>query len=322
MEFRFDPLTGQSCRIVQYSLERIIRQDLAVLEKKSKELPCPFCPPLIEQITPRFPADFVPGGVIRKGKALAFPNANPHDMYGIVVVASDRHFIPLTEFDLDTVRDALTAAQSYVKYVVKYDPAAKYHFIAWNYMPPSGGSLVHPHLQCNASYYPTNYQQLILDTSAKYFKEKGTNYWSDLLEQERRVGERYLGQIGGTQWLTSFVPKGRLSDTLVMFPGKASISELTENYWSDFADGLLKVFRYLDGMNLISFNMSTYSGFDSGQFWAHARITPRGLLLYSPIETSDQFYYPILQDENICILPPETAAARLRRHFSNGQCKA
>ena len=92
--------------------------------------------------------------------------------------------------------------------------------------------------------------------------------------------------------------------------------ELTEDDLRDFSAGLLKVFGYLDELNLISFNMSTYSGFDSGQFWAHARITPRGLLLYSPIETSDQFYYQILQDENICILPPEVAAARLKKHFN------
>jgi hypothetical protein len=46
-----------------------------------------------------------------------------------------------------------------------------------------------------------------------------------------------------------------------------------------------------------------------------ARITPRGLLLYSPIETADQFYYQVMQDENICIIPPETAAASLRKLF-------
>jgi len=101
----------------------------------------------------------------------------------------------------------------------------------------------------------------------------------------------------------------------VVFPGKASIAELTEDDLRDFAAGMLRVFGYLDELNLVSFNMSTYSGFDKEQFWAHARITPRGLLLYSPIETSDQFYYQILQDENICILPPEVAGERLRKRF-------
>ncbi len=315
IEFRFDPLTGRSCRLVQYATERIIRPDLTSLEKRSRELPCPFCAPLVEQITPRFPPDLIPGGTIRRGKAVAFPNAGPYDVYGTVVVMSDEHFVPLTKFTLETVHDALLAAHTYIESVQKADPKAKYHFIAWNYMPPSGGSLVHPHLQANAGYYPTNYQKQLLDASRKYYRKKGTNYWSDLLEQERRMGERYIGRSGGTHWLTSFAPEGRLADILVIFPGKASILELTEDDLRDFAAGLLKVFGYLDGLNLISFNMSTYSGFDSGRFWAQARITPRGLLLYSPIETNDQFYYQILQDENICILPPEVACERLKKRF-------
>jgi UDPglucose--hexose-1-phosphate uridylyltransferase len=318
VELRFDPLTGRTCRLVPYSTGRIIRPDLTALEKRSRELNCPFCPPLVERITPRFPPDFFPGGVIRRGKAVAFPNIDPYDVYGVVVVVSDEHFIALNKLDAATVLDALTAANTYIRTVQKIDTKASYGFIAWNYMPPAGGSLVHPHLQCNAGYYPTNFQKQILDASEKYQKEKGTNYWSDLVEQERRTGERWVGETGGVAWLTGFAPRGRLSDIIAVFPGKASITELTEKDLSDFVEGLLKVFRYIDGLNLISFNMSTYSGSAKNRCWAHARITPRGLLLYSPIETSDQFYYQILQDETICILPPEVAAAGLRKLFSDG----
>jgi UDPglucose--hexose-1-phosphate uridylyltransferase len=315
VELRFDPLTGWTCRLVPYSLERIIRPDLAALEKRSRERPCPFCPPLVESITPRFPPDLIPEGLIRQGKAVAFPNIDPYDIYGVVVAISDRHFIPLEGYDLETVFNALTAAHRYIKTVREVDDKARYGFIAWNAMPPSGGSLVHPHLQCNAGYHPTVFQRHILEASERYFREKGTNYWSDLLAQEKRTGERWVGEIGGTAWLTAFAPRGRLSDVVAVFPGKASIAELSESDLRDFATGLLRVFGYIDELNLISFNLSTYSGSASDRFWAHARITPRGLLLYSPIETSDQFYYQILQDENICILPPEVAAARLRKFF-------
>jgi UDPglucose--hexose-1-phosphate uridylyltransferase len=315
LEFRFDPLTGRTCRIVEYAPERIIRPNLTTLERKSKKLNCPFCKPNIDKFTPQFPANLIPEGVIRQGKAVAFPNRGPYDIYGVVVTISDRHFIPLKEFDAETVHDALLAAQQYIKSVQDADPRAIYHFIAWNYMPPSGGSLVHPHLQSNAGYYPTDYQQQILQASEKYFQEHGTNYWSDLLREEKKNAQRYIGQVGHTEWLTSFVPKGRLSDVVAVFPGKASVAELTKWDLEDFTHGLLKVFDYIDDLNLISFNMSTYSGFDKDRFWAHVRITPRGLLLYSPIETSDQFYYQIMQDENICILPPETVAEELRKRF-------
>lgn len=316
LEFRFDPLTSQSCRFVQFSLDRIIRPDLADLERRSLELRCPFCPPLVEEITPRFPPEIAPEGTIRIGKAMAFPNAGPYDVYGTVVVISDEHFVRLGEFTLETVLNALLATHSYIQRVQEVDPEAKYHFIAWNYMPPSGASLVHPHMQVNIGYVPTYYQKQILEASQQYYREMGTNFWNDLVEEERQTGERYIGTIGNTHWLTSFVPKGRLSDVLAIFPDKASIDELTEDDLHDFATGLLKTFSYLDELNLLSFNLATYSGFDKKQFWAHARITPRAFLLYSPIETSDQFYYQIMHDENICILPPETACERLKKHFS------
>lgn len=316
VEWRLDPLTGQSCRVVQYSLDRIVKTDLAAIEKRSRELPCPFCPPLVDQITPRFPPDQFPEGIIRRGKAIAFPNTGPYDAHSAVIVVTDQHFVPLTGFDQETVYNALLAAQAFVKNMQQADPAVKHHFIAWNYMPPSGGSLVHPHLQGNAGYRPTVYQKLLLESSRKYYRKKGINYWSDLLAQEKQTGERYIGRIGGTEWLTAFAPRGRLSDILVLFPGKASVAELSEDDLRDFSSGLLKVFRYIDELKLVSFNMSTYSGFDSGQFWAQARITPRGLLLYSPIETSDQFYYQLLQDENICILSPEAACQRVKKWFN------
>jgi UDPglucose--hexose-1-phosphate uridylyltransferase len=317
LEFRFDPLTGHSCRIVQFTLERIIRPDLEELEKRSRELTCPFCPPLVEQITPKFPPELVPGGNIRVGKSFTFPNNGPYDVYGAVVVISREHFVKLDEFDSKTVCDALLAAQTHIRRVEKADSAARYHFIAWNYMPPSGGSLVHPHLQSNAGYFPTTYQKQILEASRKYREEKATNYWTDLLAQEKQSGERYIGKIGEVEWLNGFMPRGRLSDVIAMFPGKASITELNEDDLHDFSDGLLKVFGYFDDLNLPAFNMATYSGFNSIEFVAHARITPRAFLLYSPIETSDQFYYQIMHDENICILPPEVACERLKRRFAD-----
>jgi UDPglucose--hexose-1-phosphate uridylyltransferase len=318
VELRFDPLTGRTGRLVPYSVSRIIRPDLAALEKRSRELTCPFCPPLVERITPRFPADLFPEGVIRQGKAFAFPNQDPYDVYGVVVVITDEHFVTIDRLDHETVLNALTAAHTYIKRVREVDARAEYSFIAWNYMPPAGGSLVHPHLQCNAGYHPTNFQRQMLGAADRYFEEKHTNYWVDLVEEEKRTGERWVGTTGGVQWLTGFAPRGRLGDVIAVFPEKASLADLTGADLSDFTEGLIKVAGYFNELNLISFNMSTYSGLDNERFRVHARITPRGQLLYSSIETSDQFYYQILQDETICILPPEGAAAGLRKRFQDG----
>lgn len=316
VEFRFDPLTGRTCRVVQFPLERINRPDLAALEKQSRELFCSFCPGNTSAISTRFPPELAPDGIIRVGKAFGFPNSGPYDVYGMVVVMTDEHFVRPDGFDLDTVHDTLLASQQCLAAAQRAAPAAKYPFIAWNYMPPSGGSLVHPHMQCNTGCHPTNYQKLLLDASDRYHEKNGTNYWSDLLEQEKRAGERYIGCTGNVEWLTAFMPRGRLSDVLAVFPGRASIMDVTADDLRDFAAGLLRVFNYIDGLNLISFNMATFSGSDSGRFWAHAVVMPRGSLLYSPMETSDQFYYTLLHEENACILSPEAACERLKRYFT------
>ena len=315
LELRFDPLTGQSCRLVAFSMERVLRPDLSAMVPRSLERPCPFCVPLVEEVTPRFTPDIVPEGTIRRGRALVFPNAGPYDVYSAVAVISDEHFISLSEFTLGTVLNALLAAHEYIVRVEQVDPEARFNLMAWNYMPPSGGSLIHPHIQCNAGYFPTFYQKQILEASQRYYEETGKNFWSELIEREKQTGERYIGTIGNTCWLTSFAPKGRLSDVLAVFPGKTSITELSEDDIHDLAEGLLKLFGYMDGLNLLSFNLATYSGADENQFWAHVRIMPRSLLLYSPIETSDLFYYQVLHDESVCILPPEIACQGLRERF-------
>ncbi len=317
VEFRTDPLTGRTLRLVPFSLDRIIRPDLDALERQSRELFCPFCPPNVTRITPVFPPDLVPGGAIRIGEAYGFPNLGPYDVHGAVVVVSpERHFVRLDAFDEDLVADALMAALTHLRGVARADPAARYRFIAWNYMPESGGSLVHPHLQSNAGYYPTNIQREVLEASDRYHAAHGSSYWGDLLAREKQLGERYIGRLGDVEWLTAFAPLGRLSDIMAVFPERASLLDLTEQDLRDLAAGLLKVFAWLDAHNLVSFNLATCSGFDAGRFWTHVRLTPRGSLLYSPVPTSDQFYYQVLQQENVCILPPETATAGLRPSFS------
>jgi UDPglucose--hexose-1-phosphate uridylyltransferase len=316
-ELRFDPLTGRTCRLIEFSIKGIRRPDVTGIVRRSLDLGCPFCPPTIEKVVPRFPARLVPGGTLRKGEAFVFPNARPYDVYSAVVVMSREHFISLTDFTLDILLNAFTAAQAYLGAVQKADSEAKYNLVAWNYFPPSGGSVVHPHIQCNIGYSPTVYQKETLEASKDYFGRIGTNYWNDLVEQEMKIGQRYVGTTGNTRWLTSFAPRGRLTDILAVFPGKTTVHELSEEDLHDFAEGLLKVFRYMDETNLLSFNLSTYSGFDRNQFWFHVRIIPRSLLLYSPIETSDEFYYQVLHDEGICLLSAEAACDSLKKYFAD-----
>ncbi len=315
--FHFDALTGRSSRFVNFSPERIVRPDLDALEKLSRQFPCPFCRPNIDNVTTRFPADLVPEGKIQVGESVTFPNVNPYDIYcSVAVLSPDRHFIRLQDFNIDIIASVFLGAQRYLQLVADHDKNARWRFIGWNYLPPSGGSLVHPHIQCDAGYRPTVFQKTLFESSYRWYAEFGTNYFEDLIRQEKELGERYIGRTGDIEWLTDFVPKGRLFDVLAFFPGRPSILELTPQDWRDLAAGLLKVFAAMDELNVFSFNLATYSGEDAASCTSHVRLTPRGDQLYSPVPTSDQFYYTVLQDENVCIMPPEEAARRLRERFT------
>ncbi|MFP4641301.1 MAG: hypothetical protein ACOC6S_01230 [Chloroflexota bacterium] len=310
-KLRFDPLTGQTCRLLDYRYRLPERQNLSDLAQTTSQS-CPFCRPTVKQITPRFPSDIVPEGAIELGESFTFPNAKPYDVYSAITVISGDHFIALPNFTSELIHTGLLASQDYLRRVGKVDSQAKYSSITWNYMPPSGGSVVHPHLQSNAGYLPTQYQKRILENSQRYQRENGTNFWNDLIRQERELGKRYIGSTGNVHWIASFAPKALLVDVQAIFEGKASITELSNSDLKEFADGLVKVFWYMDERNLQSFNLSIYSGEDENNFWTHARVISRSFYYYSPITTSDRFFYHVLHDEEICTLPPENVCEDLR----------
>ena len=56
------------------------------------------------------------------------------------------------------IANSFSAAHDYLKKVIAQDPKTTYASINWNYLPPSGGSILHPHIHVLASEHPTNYQ--------------------------------------------------------------------------------------------------------------------------------------------------------------------
>jgi galactose-1-phosphate uridylyltransferase len=310
-EIRIDPLTGRTGRILYFPLRIPQKPDLASLVQTSLELGCPFCPQVVEKVTPKFLPELVPEGRVQVGEALVFPNMFPYDTFSAVGIFSGQHFVPLTGFTQELLTNGLLAAQQFLQRAL--GPQHPYGSINWNYMPLSGGSIVHPHLQVIAGDVPTNYLRETLAASQDYLREKGSVFWADLLRAEQQRGERYVGATGGIHWLTSFVPKGYM-DILALFPQGRSLEELTAQDLADFARGLLAVFAYLDSKDLWSFNLALYPApAGEASFWTHARIVPR--FTFSPVNTSDIRYTEVLHDEVVTTLKPEEVCAELRGMF-------
>ncbi len=313
-EIRVDPLTGRTARVLHFPIRMLSRPDLTEIVERSLEFGCPFCPQMREMVTPKFPAELTKKERIRQGDAVVFPNMFPYDTFSAVAIFSDEHFKPLAEFAPELLRDGFRASQEYLASVKKANPdASRYCTINWNYMPLAGGTIIHPHLQIIAGEGGTNYHRSILDASRNYAAENSGCYWADLIEEESRRGERFIGKLGKVTWLTSFAPKGFIDITAV-FERTPAIADIDVSDWTDFSRGLSAAMKYLDSQGLYSFNMAMYSGLGEDHFWTHAKLIPRALL--PPMNTSDINYFNTLHDEVLTIFEPEQTCAEARAFFA------
>jgi UDPglucose--hexose-1-phosphate uridylyltransferase len=78
---------------------------------------CIFCPDRFEKNTPRYPSRLLPEGRVRVGEAVLFPNLFPISKYHSVIILTKSHFLKLSEFGLEIIRNGLKAAQKFV-YIV------------------------------------------------------------------------------------------------------------------------------------------------------------------------------------------------------------
>jgi len=313
LEIRFDPLTGQTTRLLGISYELPARPDLDEVVKRSREIFCPFCPDALEKSTPLFPKELIPEGRILRGEACVVPNLLPLDRYTGVCVVSKTHYIAIEDLTAEILRDPFLASWDLVKAVAAYDPDVNYFNINWNYMFPAGSSLVHPHIQVNCGVIPTYQQRAQIESGMKYFMESGREFWSDYLEAERKAEERFVADIGPTSWTLSFAPHSILPDLWCIFPGHSSLLEIKEEDLDHFLRGLEGAIRYFDMEGLFSFNMAMFSGRESGHFRLNAKISPR--LLLREIGNSDHTYLQFLHREHMCCRAPESVREKVLDAF-------
>lgn len=313
-EVRVDPLTRRRARVTDLKFRILDPPDLDRVVHKSLERRCPFCAENLEVMTPKFPPRFCPEGRIRFQQAVVFPNAMPYDQNNAVAIFSQDHFVGLSDFSAEMLADGFEAAQIFWKQVLRANAKHKYFTLNWNYMPASGGSMVHPHIHLMADKEPSDHHNVLLKRSKRFWKKFNVNYWEDLLQEEKRIGERFVGETGNVGWLLHYAPKGMLFDVLGVFVERRSFLESPRSELVDFSRGLQNIFRYLDKSHLTSFNMSLFSGLkDRDHFWTHARLIPRFTI--PPVDTSDANFTLLLHDESLAVIRPERICPALQAFF-------
>jgi galactose-1-phosphate uridylyltransferase len=305
-EVRWDPLTGQSCRLLpEGSLPPPAAQDVSALAEQSRAS-CPFCPERVELETPRFPAEVWPSGRIGVGDALLFPNLLPYAKWSSVSVYSPaRHLLPLDELTPRLIADNLAAQVEFARAVVAHDPASAWVSVNANHLPASGSSIFHPHLQGSAHPVPTSTQRL--------FAEVEPGRVRTYLEQERQSGERIIGSSGPVEWLASFAPAG-LAEVRAFVTGAGSTVDLGEEGIATLATGLSSALGVYARLGLESFNLALH-GVAVGSDDPMLVLRIVGRAYFGPLQRSDVMWSERLHAELATDLKPETVADLARSIF-------
>lgn len=306
-EVRFDPLTGETSRIIFDPGAPFSPPDYEELGKETAGAKCPFCPENVASFTPRFPEELIEGGRLVQNEAVAFPNLFPYSKHNAVVRMCDQHYVKLDEFTVPIISDAFSAAFAYLNKVAASDSETKYASINWNYLPPSGGSILHPHIHVLASEHPTNYQRILAS------KENGENLFAALVEEEQKQEERWIGKVGSISWVHAYAPKSHC-DFIGVFDA-ASLSELNDEAWKDLAKSVTRFFKYYKQVGLASFNLGLFIPMtDDGNERVHVRMIPR--MTIGMLDTSDMNVFNYLHQEPLCLKVPEEVTKDVSAYFS------
>ena len=209
IEYREDPLSGFTSfiRTGRAFWAGIYKTDEALLRKLVEETRgrCFFCPEKASTSTPKFPTDFIPEGRMTRGEATLFPNLFAHKQYSAIISITKNHYLKLNEFEPSLLINAFKLADRYIRRASEVS-RVEYAEIGGNYLYPSRASIVYPHLQVIVSHGPHSFIKIYREKAKSHYRKYSRNFWEELIDDEKQFGERYLGNIGSTEWFTPFAP--------------------------------------------------------------------------------------------------------------------
>ncbi|MDY7032683.1 MAG: hypothetical protein SVY10_12355 [Thermodesulfobacteriota bacterium] len=322
VEIRFDPLTGvrrlfnsaftdKSTYMNQPPDENLAK----MIAEKTRE-GCFFCPENIEKGTPKFTPDFLPEGRFRRGDSWIFPNLfQIYEVSGVAIIGKD-HFLQLDEFSPEVLTSFYNMIIDFYRTIQSRKPELKYAAFGMNYLPPAGSSVVHPHNPVFMSRDPFPYVDTIMKESENYLQKHSVNFWQDLINTEKELGERYVGKKKNVEWMSSFSPISGNEFTGVV-PGKSNFLEFDDNDIEGIAQGITKILSfYKNDLQKNSFNYVVYSGplgEKNNSFWSNIRITTRPSFTSNYV--SDIPLALLYFMDNFFDNMPEYLASQLRDHF-------
>jgi UDPglucose--hexose-1-phosphate uridylyltransferase len=310
MEIRWDPLTSLTSRVVHFPVRKVEKYNIESFRCSSTDIKCPFCNENRAKMSARLDRSIFGSDYLQKGDVTLIPNLISFDKYSLVAIISQDHFLSIKALaDRSSITNGIEMLLEGFRLIKIKDSKTSFFSINCNFMPMSGGSLIHPHIQGISGEWPTNYHRIILEKSSEFYCNTGTIFWEDLIKEEKTLEQRYIGESGSTVWYTPFAPKGNIDIGFIM--NESSFFKISSEEWTYFTSGLNKTLNYLDNENVTGFNLSIFSGDDNdSHFRVNGRIVARRFL--PPTNAADVNYFEKIHLETACLLAPEKVASQMR----------
>ncbi len=129
-------------------------------------------------------------GLLQLGESMVFPNKFPFGMNHAVAVMTETYYVAMPDFTVKHIEDCIKACKDFQLMAAEVSQSTPQNpwwpVIVWNYMPPSAGSIIHPHMQCFFESDPLPQVQSLLNHALAYTKANGANYFDTLVAQEEK----------------------------------------------------------------------------------------------------------------------------------------
>jgi galactose-1-phosphate uridylyltransferase len=319
-EYRTDPLTGRNTTVIKEMLSyvgKFLSSDAELLKRlvEKTRATCPFCPESVRTKTPMFPQNFLTEGRIIEGDAVVIPNLLGHAERSVLAVLGQEHHLPLKDFSPKLLLDGFKGAMRYLNRLGEVDASARFPVFVFNYLPPAGSSIFHPHMQILARDRPFYLVNLLLAKSKEYYERSGSSFWRDLVAAEAN-GERYLFEVNGVEWFVPFAPLRGLNEVQAVVSGKSSFKELSDAEWLGIAEGISRGLGFYHSQGYVSFNIVLLSGPLNGHldyYDVNLRIVSRpGIQQFS---FTDSWAVPYLLWDGEAVELPESFAEKIRAYL-------
>jgi len=263
---------------------------------------------------PKFPDEICKEGRLKLNQTVIFPNLAPFGSSHAVGVITDAHFVALDQYTTDMIKDAILLSQQYIQAVFKNDKSLQYPVFVWNFLPPSAGSIIHPHIQMLVEGDAIPALKNRMQRCNDYFQKHKRNYFADLLAVELKTGERYIVGNDSVHAIATYAPRG-FNEVEFIVPGVSSFTQMNPKQVNDFADLLRKLLVAYKAIGVGSFNLASYSAETSlssakEDFWLHFKLFSRPFP--NGVYTNDTGPMERMYDSWVIDSVPEKLAENLR----------